>query len=283
MRIVEFLKSKIFFKHLALIIICFLGLVLIAYFLLSVYTRHGEEYILPDLTGSFVSELPEVDSLKRYDWVIMDSVYKPGKIAGEILFQDPVPGTKVKEGREIYLTVAATVPENTSMPECRQQGLKSAVSQLVSLGLKIGTLYFTTGDVSNYVIDQRFNGKPIRRGEQIRIGSTVDLVVEMNPRNNIATLPKIIGLNETNATKALWSVGMNVGKITYKGDKNSQHQRVISYSPSYGSATLGTTFDLVLMNDTERQFKKEMDKFQLEIPADTLSLEEAPVQEEDLF
>ena len=283
MGILEFLKSKLFFKHLILIIACFLGLLLLAYFLLGIYTRHGEEYILPDLTGSVVSELSEVDSLQRYDWVIMDSIYKPGKIAGEILFQDPVPGTRVKEGREIYLTVVATVPENTSMPECRQQGLKSAVSQLVSLGLKIGTLYFTTGDVSNYVVDQRFNGKSIRKGEQIRIGSMIDLVVEMNPRNNIATLPKIIGMNEANATKALWSVGMNVGKITYKGDKDAQHQRVISYSPSYGSATLGTTFDLVLMNDTERKFKKELSKFELETPTDTLPLEENPVREEDLF
>lgn len=283
MSVLSFLKSKIFFKHLVFITSVFLGLLLLVYFLLGVYTRHGEEYVLPDLTGSTVSELMETDSLSIYDWVIIDSIYRPGKLSGEILLQDPVAGSKVKKGREIYLTIAAMVPENTSMPECRNQSLKSAVSQLVSLGLKIGTLYFTAGDISNYVVDQRYNGKTIRKGEQIRIGSVIDLVVEMNPKNNVMPIPEIIGQTEATATKTLWSAGMNVGKITYKGDNNPQHQRVISYSPAYGSATLGTTFDITLMNDTEKRFNKELENFELQTPIDTLPLYPSSISEEDLF
>ena len=45
----QFLKSKSFFIHLGLIIGSFILLLVISFFALKLYTRHGKEYIVPDL------------------------------------------------------------------------------------------------------------------------------------------------------------------------------------------------------------------------------------------
>ena len=100
---IDFLKSKQFWKHLALAIVS-LGIVLwILFKLLDIYTDHGETVTVPDFKGKNITELDQFVSGKDVRYLIIDSIYDPKEKAGIVLKQDPEAKSTVKHNRTIYL------------------------------------------------------------------------------------------------------------------------------------------------------------------------------------
>ena len=72
---------------------------------LNVYTLNGKEFELKNFQSLTVDELvKEIESL-NIEYIISDSVYTDSVPRGTIFTQDPLPGTFVKPGRKIYITV----------------------------------------------------------------------------------------------------------------------------------------------------------------------------------
>ena len=112
----QFVKSKTFFIHLGLIVASFLLLLVISFFVLKIYTRHGQEYIVPDIEGKVVSEIEQMSEMKYFDLVVIDSIFKEDTPSGTILSQEPVADSKVKKGRKIYVTVSSLSGDELNMP-----------------------------------------------------------------------------------------------------------------------------------------------------------------------
>src|SRR5574344_2720167 len=126
----QFVKSKTFFIHLGLIVASFLLLLVISFFVLKIYTRHGQEYIVPDIEGKVVSEIEQMSEMKYFDLVVIDSIFKEDSPSGTILSQEPVADSKVKKGRKIYVTVSSLSGDELNMPLCTDISLKTAVQSL---------------------------------------------------------------------------------------------------------------------------------------------------------
>ena len=172
-----YIKSKVFFKHLAIAMVS-LAFVLWALFkLLAVYTHHGETAEVPDFKGKAISELENFVDGKNVGFVIIESIYDPKEKSGIVVKQDPEAKSLVKHNRVIYLYVTSTQAPQIAMPKLVDRSTRQAVFMLESYGLKVGKIEEIAGDCKGCVLKQFFNGKEIVPGAPIKKGSKINLMV----------------------------------------------------------------------------------------------------------
>lgn len=172
-----YIKSKVFFKHLAIAMVS-LAFVLWALFkLLAVYTHHGETAEVPDFKGKAISELENFVDGKNVGFVIIDSIYDPKEKSGIVVKQDPEAKSLVKHNRVIYLYVTSTQAPQIAMPKLVDRSTRQAVFMLESYGLNVGKIEEIAGDCKGCVLKQFFNGKEIVPGAPIKKGSKINLMV----------------------------------------------------------------------------------------------------------
>jgi beta-lactam-binding protein with PASTA domain len=173
----SYLKSKIFFKHLALATVSLVIVLWALFKLLGVYTHHGETAEVPDFKGKAIAELDNFVKDKNVGYTIIDSVYSPQEKPGIVIKQDPEAKSMVKHNRIIYLYVTSTQAPQMAMPKLVDRSTRQAVFMIESYGLKVGKITEIAGDCKGCVLKQYFNGKEIMPGDAIKKGSKIDLSV----------------------------------------------------------------------------------------------------------
>lgn len=264
MSLKQFIKSKLFFKHLSLIVLSFFVLLFLVMQLLKIYTRHGKEYEVPKIVDLMLQDVVNSSELSNFEVVVLDSVYKENMRSGTIISQDPNPGSIVKKGRKIYVTIAASSGEIVEMPGCINVSLKTAVQNLIERNLKVGTLMFRSSDMTGdgFVVEQRFRGQSIRTGAEIPSGEIIDLIVEVSSTTNSVKVPNIIGKSEKEAEMLLWQAGLNVGFKQYDGQEYNDKMRVVSYSPLVDRATIGTNISINFMDSSKKKYSDQVNRFE---------------------
>ncbi len=173
----NYLKSKTFFKHLALATVSLVIVLWALFKLLGVYTHHGETAEVPDFKGKTIAELDNFVKDKNVGFTIIDSVYSPQEKSGIVIKQDPEAKSMVKHNRIIYLYVTSTQAPQMAMPKLVDRSTRQAVFMIESYGLKVGKITEIAGDCKGCVLKQYFNGKEIMPGDAIKKGSKIDLSV----------------------------------------------------------------------------------------------------------
>ncbi len=173
----SYLKSKTFFKHLALATVRLIIVLWALFKLLGVYTHHGETAEVPDFKGKAIAELDNFVKDKNVGYTIIDSIYSPEEKPGIVIKQDPEAKSMVKHNRIIYLYVTSTQAPQMAMPKLVDRSTRQAVFMIESYGLKVGKITEIAGDCKGCVLKQYFNGKEIMPGDAIKKGSKIDLSV----------------------------------------------------------------------------------------------------------
>jgi len=70
------------------------------------YTKHGEEYEMPDVTDRTIEEAIQILEEANFKPLVQDSVYDEQFSPGSVIQQNPVPFSQVKKGRRVYLIVS---------------------------------------------------------------------------------------------------------------------------------------------------------------------------------
>lgn len=141
------------------------------------YTMHGESVEVPEVKGMMLSDAEYALDELRLIMVIVDSAYVRGQPAGIVLEQKPAPGSKVKSGREIYLTVNRKQSPTNIIPDIAGNcSRREAEARLRSLGFKIGPMEFVPGD-PDWVVALKVNGREVYTGERVPVDAPVVLVI----------------------------------------------------------------------------------------------------------
>ena len=141
------------------------------------YTMHGESVDVPEVKGMMISDAEY--ALEKLDLVtvVVDSAYVRNQPAGIVLEQKPAPGSKVKSGREIYLTInQKQTPMNTIPDIAGNCSRREAEARLKALGFKIGPMEFVPGD-PDWVLALKVNGREVYAGERVPSDAPVTLVI----------------------------------------------------------------------------------------------------------
>ena len=254
-----FLKKKKFFINL-LIILALCGVLLwITFRLLDKYTRHDKVYTMPDFIGQDYRQVKH-DYAKDFHFILIDSVYPKGQQPGSIYQQDPLPGSKIKKGRNVYAIIVAVMPEKTIMPNLKNLSLREALGRLESSGLDVERLDYQNYSYKNNIIDQYYNGQPIKEGTELVKGSKIVLKVGIGQDKTRIKVPNLIGKPASETKRLLNLAGLNLGNEVYEDNDSTQYMcvRRMSPGPSSGSVNVGTTIDVWYHSSKTLDFKKEM-------------------------
>ncbi|HVA99140.1 MAG TPA: PASTA domain-containing protein [Bacteroidia bacterium] len=252
MSVIDFIKSKTFFKQLALAIVLISLLLWGVLKMLAIYTLHGQSIAVPNFSGLKTSEINHFIKGKNLNYKIIDSVYDAKSPKGVVIRQEPENGDHVKKGRTIYLSVTSILPPQIEMPKLTDQSLRQAASMIETYGLKLGKIRYVPDICANCILKQLNNGKDIEPGTEIAKGSVIDLVVGKGLSDVQVAIPNLIGMTRQEALSQLAKSSLNEGAISFDTPADSAKAKIYMQKPSYsGSATLnmGSSIDIFLTND----------------------------------
>ncbi|MDQ3842957.1 MAG: PASTA domain-containing protein, partial [Bacteroidota bacterium] len=176
-------------------------------------TQHGVALTVPAVTGKKLGDVQELLEDKGFEVMIQDSVYYDSLPPGMIIKQVPEAEAVVKKNRAIFVTVNRVLPPEIEMPNLIGPSFRNAEMVLRNLGLKLGDTAYRPDFARNSVLEQLYNGQPVKPGTKIRVGSKISLVVGSGLGTEAMRVPKLIGLTYTEAKILLDVQGINLGAV----------------------------------------------------------------------
>jgi beta-lactam-binding protein with PASTA domain len=252
-----FLLKKKFWLHLGLSIALSVILFFIVLQFLKIYTNHGDTYVLPDFARKTLAELEEANYDDLYEFVVIDSIFDNKNPKGSVVIQNPPPGSTVKEGRKVYITLVAFSTETVEMPDLIDLSLRQAVNSLRSKGLSINNLQYVEDFAGNAVLEQLFMDEVVEPGTIIEKGSGIDLVVGLG-QSNYASVPFLYGLTLRDATDAINKASYNLGSVDFLDEEDPQHVKVYRQNPGYEvdkKLYKGSSINISLRSDFDFDFE----------------------------
>ncbi len=237
--IFAFIKTKHFWKHFGLVILFYLLAVFATMMYLDFTTNHGQKIAVPNLVGMSSNKAKRTIEDLELTYQILDSIYDPKLPEGTVVEQlvEPTSLSKVyvKSGRVIGLRLSKR-SELVYMPSLLNKQVEFAQSILENRGLRYIIQYKPSSEANGSVLDQRFNGKRIKEGERLPIGSVIILVVGQNDEGQPVILPNFTGLTMAEALNILDTLG--VGSYSFVCPdcitaQDSLGAQIFSQSPEY--------------------------------------------------
>jgi beta-lactam-binding protein with PASTA domain len=144
---------------------------------LSEYTHHGEGIELPDLYGMDYSDAITLLSEKGIYVVANDTGYNKRMSANSVLLQMPGAGTKVKEGRTIYVTINSTSSPKVKIPDIiDNSSYREAQARLTAVGFVLLEPKVIDGE-RDWVYGVLSGSRNLQAGDMISIEAPLQLVI----------------------------------------------------------------------------------------------------------
>ena len=217
---------------------------------IDIYTHHDEHIVLPNFYGVHIQDLDSVCQELDLRYIIIDSVFNKKEEKGIILEQDPRVGTNVKENRRIYFTINALQNKVITFPYITDLSLRQTVRKLESLGLVVGELEYKPDLAKNVVLNQKVNGIQIKEGQELFLGTIVDLVIGSGLSDKTTSIPNLLGLNLQKAQTEIKVASLNLGAVIFdEGIIDSTNAMVYKQNPKLNDkikVKLGASIDIYL-------------------------------------
>ena len=207
--------GKWLFNHVVMAAILVVALIVGAYVFLNLVTKHGQELVVPDLSNMTVEEAASAAESHKMVLEVKDSVYVKRMKKGAVYRQNPAPGSHVKSGRRISVTINAQNSKQITMPNLFGISLRQAKAEILSRGLLLGKLIYKKDIATNNVLMQLYRNEEIAPGTLIDSESVIDLVLGLNDIDTETYVPDVIGLKRMSAVDAVLDHSLNVKGLKY--------------------------------------------------------------------
>lgn len=246
-------------KHFVAAVVIVLALVVGAIVFLNVVTKHGQELVVPDLSNLTIEQADSVASDHEMVIDVKDSVFVKRMKRGAVYRQNPAPGSKVKSGRRISLTINAKNAKQITMPNLVGLSMRQAKAEILSRGLLLGKLIYVQDLATNNVLKQIHENSEIEPGVMIDSESVIDLVVGLNGNDFVTYVPDLTGLKRMSAVDAVHDHSLNVKDLrfdrTVKNYEDSLNAMVYKQTPEPSDSihvNMGSEVTLYLTLDENR-------------------------------
>jgi beta-lactam-binding protein with PASTA domain len=227
-------------------LIFLLVMVILDLFIMPLYTKHGKEYELPDVTDKPVKEAIRVLDSTGFDPIVKDSVYDEKFSPGAIIQQNPLPYTMVKKGRRVYLVVSIG-EKPIYVPRVIGLTPQDAEFRLKEKGLNLKQIIY---EFSDFYMRGTVMNQSIPAGEAAKRNQRVNITVSLGPPPTSLEIPNLVGKSLVSAEKELDVIGVKVGIIKYSYRPNLVPGTVLNQSVSPGtSAAKVESINLLVSTD----------------------------------
>ena len=183
------------FTHIGIIVAIFLILFFSFFFVyLPWSTNHGQSITVPELKGMTMEEMESTLDDRDLEFEVSDSTFVAGAKPLTVLTQFPKPGSSVKEGRKVYLTIVTETAPMVKLPDILGRSMSSAKNQLLSSGLIAGDPEYIAALEENTVLKLKLDGREISPGSSVPKGSKIVLVVGDGLGDQMVDVPDLVGM-----------------------------------------------------------------------------------------
>lgn len=246
-------SRKDLFIHIGIILSLITVFFLSFFFLyLPMRTNHGESITVPDLRKMNAAELENFLDERDLRYEVSDCTFVPKVPPLTVISQYPQPGSKVKEGRKIYVTVVYRTAPLVKMPKLTDMTQRSAQMLLKSAGLELGNLRYVPDLAQGAVLKQLYKGEEILPEQPIAKGSKIDLEVGDGLGQTAFDMPSVIGMTLEDAKFQIVGAGLKVGQIMMVDKVEAEPGTVSRQNPDAGNKTrIGDVIDLWIVRPPE--------------------------------
>ncbi len=161
---------------LAAVVAC--GLIYGALRWLDVYTKHNEAVVVPDVKGLRMDEAAALFAESRLRYNVIDSVFSKDVEPGAIVELMPEVGSKVKEGRIVFVTVNAMTSQMATIPEVEDLSFRQAYALLKARGFEKIEIEYVAGKFKDLAIGVEMRGRALAKGTHVPL--TAPLVLKVS-------------------------------------------------------------------------------------------------------
>lgn len=141
------------------------------------YTLHGQVIDVPDVCGMNIDEAGTLLRDAKLDYEVVDYKYKKGARENDVVEQQPLLGSQVKEGRKIQLTLNSAREPEKPLPDIVDNcSLREAVARLTAAGFKLTENIKVSGE-ADWVYAVLHGADTLQNGTPVPVGSTLTLCI----------------------------------------------------------------------------------------------------------
>jgi beta-lactam-binding protein with PASTA domain len=216
-----FLSTPMVLKNLGLMLVAILSFIIIVIMGLNVYTKHGDSIYLDNLQRLSLKQAKNMAKKGDYKVVVFDSLWKQDIKSGLVLSQNPSPGSKIKEGRTVYLTISSSTPPKVEVPLFKDaaymyesykrilevRGIKSEIKEeIIDTKQAKGTILYMFHNGTKIEEDVLKEGYFIEKGDKVELVITKQIIQQR-------TVPELVCLKLSTGRFLLESSQLNFDAI----------------------------------------------------------------------
>ena len=206
---------KRLFVHLCLGLVLLSGVIYGSLVGLEKLTLHGDTILVPNLSSYSIYEVEDTLSELNLRFSVVDSgAYNASFPRGSVIGQLPKALSRVKNNREILLTVNPINVSLISIPDFTDRSSRQYISELKAKGFRIGKFIYKNDAHANVVLGVRYKGNLLKVEDKLEKYSKLDLVLG-NGKGMQITMPKLIGYSNKNINSKLQNLSLNIGEFYY--------------------------------------------------------------------
>ena len=252
-KIINIFKNNIYLKHTALALVTLFILFFIWLYSLDIYTLHNKKILVPNFSDYTLDEVDSISKANNLRYIIIDSIYDRSRERGICVNQIPKDSSYVKKNRRIYLTINAKKSKKIKFPDLYDLSLRQAVRKLQQYDLEIGELFYVPDIAVNKVLSCEINGLKINEGQELYVGSKIDLILGEGLKDEKVLIPNLIGLTREEANIIVKSKSINIGIEIYSNsvlDSNSAiiYKQKPMFKDEDSYIKIGSSIDLFFEN-----------------------------------
>jgi beta-lactam-binding protein with PASTA domain len=177
MSIKQKLLSPIVWGNLLAMVLVTIVLALVVWQGMDSYTHHGESIQVPELKGLQMTDAQYRPEQLGLHAMVVDSSYHKGMAPGCVLDYTPAAGSRVKSGRNIYITINTERTPTVALPDLADNSsLREAQAKLTAMGFRLAPVEHVHGD-KEWVYGIKSGGRNVYAGERVSID--VPLVLQV--------------------------------------------------------------------------------------------------------
>ncbi len=209
-------KKKGIFDYTVTYVVLALLIIASVFFIyrLAVSNKATNTVKVPAVIGLDKDEAIKLLKEKKLNGLIVKTVNDDSVEAGKIVQQSPNPNAEAKEGTNVELTVSVG-KNKTIVPNLSNVEFEKVEELLKKSDLELGKVERKYDDKvdENKVVSQSVN-----YGEEVEKRTKIDIVVSRGKEDKKVEVPDLIGKTEAEAIKALYDIGLAVGRTEKKAD-----------------------------------------------------------------
>jgi eukaryotic-like serine/threonine-protein kinase len=185
-----------------LVVVGVLIYIVVNFFVMPGYTRHDEFVLVPDVRNYMTVDAEASLNDRGLRPQVVPQRFNPSIPRDAVIDQSPAPGSQVKPGRRVYITVNTGEQVMTRVPRLEDLSVREATSRLSSLGLRAGEIRPDTipSPYANTITRQ--DPAP---GDSLPQGGVVRLWYSTGLGSAYVTMPDVTGLTVEEAEPILLS------------------------------------------------------------------------------